>query len=54
MSQCHLELCDFSINYILNCSKCPRLSAYQDFSNIVLMTIGLSYRKLTYEKNVRD
>ena len=26
----HSGLCDFSVNDILNCSKCPRLSAYTD------------------------
>ena len=28
------ELCEFSINYILHCSKCPRLSAHQNFFKV--------------------
>ena len=31
MSQCQLELCGYSINSILRCSKCLRNSAYQYF-----------------------
>jgi len=31
LSECHLESCDFSITYILHCSRYPRCSAYQDF-----------------------
>jgi len=31
LSQCHLELCDFAINYIFHCFICPIFCTYQDF-----------------------
>ena len=34
MSKCHLELCDFAINNISHCYKCPRIAAYQDLFQV--------------------
>ena len=43
LTQC-LELCYFSTNYILHCSKCPRLSCtYQDF-------FFLTHRRQTFSR----
>ena len=36
LSQCHLELWDFSTGYISHCSKCPRISASQVFFQVLL------------------
>ena len=42
LSRCRLKLCDFSINYKLNCSVCSRLSTYHDkcFSSITLINFA--------------
>ena len=36
LSPCRLKLCEFAINYILNCSICATLSIYQVFFQVLL------------------